>query len=664
MGAPETLLTQEKAPAGIAASKLAPGSRALAQAHLDAALPKPGTRRLPAEFSAPDESGRNIGIGAMKDRFRARIGRLKALGFSVQVFADIACESSQNEDAGLQSPLTRVCHTLETEIAKHFRGKGNPPEIVWNQTPLRELLEGETRELLGKELRGDSRVVSTPFSLEVARVPGGKLRVQVQDWLRPERPILFESCIADRPEAIRKACGRILETLNAPENRPDLLQKRLDAIPADAEAARTFTPALWTNHTGPSPLLSPRTKATLDALLKRTESDEFRITCRRRGSEIDRYENLGVVAPSPVFISTEALRAGPLMSTARDICLQISLPSSCFRQVNPAYARTIWDGQGDTFRAKVWRDRFGNSFSLRPPGERRTSCTLSIMPQYPFARPGGNGVHVPVPIDLAALGLGVLENLLYVKPETMLGRTGEKGCYGLYSEIEGKEARDFARSLSEPFAAGASRAERLFGVQPGTRVRNILVVNSEDMNAIFSGVDPSLLTIYSRSYQDLAKQNTGVHEAVHLLDHQLGISRPGSSFAETFLDRSQTFLDALNEERFMKYARGGHAGDGADEFLASLISGLVHPDWTEIMTAKSEAIRTSQGQKAADDFLSEYAISLDALETRLHEIPALQLDSGLQTTAPARRIPLQDLINQRRQSLTTLLQRSSRVEVH
>ena len=187
----------------------------------------------------------------------------------------------------------------------------------------------------------------------------------------------------------------------------------------------------------------------------------------------------------------------------------------------------------------------------------------------------------------------------------------------------------------QPYANGISTAEILFGLQPGSLVKKIIIVNESGKNAGFKEEDTSSIYLgkdlfiknNKREENPVDGVEMGKHETFHSLDRNYHISKD-EEWQKLFTEFNSTkenisknqnmvssiqYFELINESSFDpdKQIFGGHSADNADEFFASFINSVTRENWQEIMTMYKE-------HGGFDDFISKYKKTLTTLQTILN----------------------------------------------
>ena len=241
-----------------------------------------------------------------------------------------------------------------------------------------------------------------------------------------------------------------------------------------------------------------------------------------------------------------------------------------------------------------YTDKYGNTIIrtlLIHVGRNLFSEGITVYPPNAYSERPEVGREV-LRVDLEKFGMGKISGIIFRETRPRLEKIGD---VGIYTNMDPAVLRGEVRGSLEKLVGGVQRAESFLGVKPGSRARNIYLVNSASPNAFFSMKDPTSVVVQDELLKEnvLAPERVGFHEAVHLLDGQSGgrisqILKP--QFDAVSKDRPD-FFQYINESNFIAGAKsGGHSADSPTEFLASLLNTLIEPGVIEKLKAAPSEI--------------------------------------------------------------------------
>ena len=258
---------------------------------------------------------------------------------------------------------------------------------------------------------------------------------------------------------------------------------------------------------------------------------------------------------------------------------------------------------------KKLRDKYGNL--LISDGDIAIAPAALITDNQP-------GQTVPLNFDLSPLGLDEIPGLIYVRPQFLLAHENERSIYtNLDDPILLQRARDSLHSLCQ----GITQAEELFGFRAGEKVRQINLVNGRTVNAYFNPGAVDAITVLDEFLRhDMQLSFLGVHETVHLVD-ELSQRKLSASLKPNFtsmLFGNRNFLETISEATWLPGVKvGGHAWDGPEELVASLVNSLTHPRWEQKISEQSPAFRQA------------YLGCLKNLAAELQKCPIIKADAPI-----------------------------------
>ncbi|MEK7088746.1 MAG: hypothetical protein AAB913_01290 [Patescibacteria group bacterium] len=203
-------------------------------------------------------------------------------------------------------------------------------------------------------------------------------------------------------------------------------------------------------------------------------------------------------------------------------------------------------------------------------------------------------------------------------------------------EISGDSVlvKSLNKETLQTYVYGISTAEILFGLEPGTLVKKISIINESGKNAGFSERDTSAIDLGKDLFMadNKPQENQidgleiGKHETFHLLDRIYHISED-TAWQELFKELSLRpenapkneniiwdiqYFELINEKNFDpdKQIFGGHSADNIKEFLASFINSITRENWQEIMNKYKE-------HGGFDDFIIKYKKTLETFQNIL-----------------------------------------------
>lgn len=202
---------------------------------------------------------------------------------------------------------------------------------------------------------------------------------------------------------------------------------------------------------------------------------------------------------------------------------------------------------------------------------------ITVNIPMPTLAPGEKKEKVPVSIDLSQYGIDVGENVFFHKPQRVLGTVGE-GKYLVYSNTAKVEIeKGMYREKLEKAGEGVEIAEKLFGAEKGAFVKSIFVVNENEENGFFRSADKSMIALTDEHLKAYGSSldNTGSHEAFHLIDYAFDLTKQ-PEVQQLFKELPTSFFDEINEKNWSVGGFGGHAQDNEKEFFATFMNSLAY----------------------------------------------------------------------------------------
>ncbi len=263
--------------------------------------------------------------------------------------------------------------------------------------------------------------------------------------------------------------------------------------------------------------------------------------------------------------------------------------------------RTVYSHSADYAKMKpgvsMQRDAYGNMIFQEVEYDEQNQWfneSFNIMLRLPAASEN-NTAAAAVSIDLSAYALGDYPELLkHVPDQVALILNDQNADYQVYSRVKDLEIETYEDNLKQ-IAAGAAEAEKMFGFEPGELVRNIIVIDTYDVNAHYAYDKPTSIVINDEylKHQPLADQwNVGFHETVHLIAHKFELAEDPAMVAlyDSLQSSYSPILEDVNEKTWFKEITiGGHAQDNLSELLPSLVRSTLDPN----LEASLQKLRSS-----------------------------------------------------------------------
>jgi hypothetical protein len=210
-------------------------------------------------------------------------------------------------------------------------------------------------------------------------------------------------------------------------------------------------------------------------------------------------------------------------------------------------------------------------------------------------------------LDLKSVGFETISTLL--SHQRLYSLPAMSGCEILIQS----PPENFPPELKERVGAaiaGAQEIEKLYGFPPQSIVRQIVILDTDHVNAMANG--QGRITLYDeilRAYADPERANQamrtlGRHEALHgvsLRSFWVNGTEPLSSALQSTYDKApRAILRRLDEGIFLEQI-GGHSYENAEELLATLMAGLTteDADWENRISSKDVTFRELVHQAAS-----------------------------------------------------------------
>jgi hypothetical protein len=260
-------------------------------------------------------------------------------------------------------------------------------------------------------------------------------------------------------------------------------------------------------------------------------------------------------------------------------------------------------------------DRYGNTWEVSgyltswgQDGQtwQQTSQIHTAMPTLSGNRDSANP-EAPLMLDLKSVGFETISTLL--SHQRLYSLPAMSGCEILIQS----PPESFPPELKERVGAaiaGAQEIEKLYGFPPQSIVRQIVILDTDHVNAMANG--QGRITLYDeilRAYADPERANQamrtlGRHEALHgvsLRSFWVNGTEPLSSALQSTYDKApRAILRRLDEGIFLEQI-GGHSYENAEELLATLMAGLTteDADWENRISSKDVTFRELVHQAAS-----------------------------------------------------------------
>ncbi len=288
----------------------------------------------------------------------------------------------------------------------------------------------------------------------------------------------------------------------------------------------------------------------------------------------------------------------------------------------------------------IARDRFGNTIFHEIAYVEEGNYyeeTLSVLVRMPLEE-DNEITQASINIDLSDFGLGVYPDLLRHQPDHPEQVIHSEGQYNVFSRSEGLDLAKYQENL-ELIAAGVAQAEQEFGFVPGTLVRNIIIIDTDNINAHYAYDKPTTIVIhdeYLKKCSPAEQQNVGRHEAVHLIDNKFDLSED-TDLQAVYDGLSESFLRAMNEKAwFDSIERGGHAQDDVGELIASSTGVILDPnlhDGIDDLTSYHRSQFITMCEALAEAYDEAYERYLDSGLDDMKGFETMTISSRFRTAA-------------------------------
>ncbi len=499
-------------------------------------------------------------------RFQTELGIYKDLGY------DLEAKGVSLEESSAQDILFISEQLFKDKIPRYD-----------TKDPLESLEYGHAeKQEIPIDLIQD-KTIKIPFlSVEVKENKNHQKVLSVHNWLNNENSLVYQHIIENggiNEDQEHKILGVIYKELDAIKTS----QEKLNALKKEPGIAKNWK---YTYELDQSRELPKESKEALSNSLEQVE--DIHITSIGDSKSVDRMLVSGGMAKSIDLIISSATK--DIITHPIIIHGQVKEIRATSQTVVPvtsedAAAHTV-NGEPLT---KSFTDTYGNMlYYIKNKDGKRLRTTLLIYPPIVFGKES-DPETAPLNIDLSSVGGGSIENVLERKIEKPIGYIGTNNCRAIYSNMESAEAQKNFSSQFSSVEKGIARAEKLFGFRDGEAVKAIYIVHAERSNAFASRKDKGMIAFQDKIFSDQVEISTiSFHESIHVIDMKLKLSE--GSFNEYFasIQDKQWFLNELDERNFLpNMSTGGHSRENSREFLASLMNSMNHPDWTNVMEAKS-----------------------------------------------------------------------------
>lgn len=524
----------------------------------------------------------------LMQRFHDELRLYKALGFDIQVENGV---------------VWSLPHVTTTEAILQNLNDENV-RVTSLADPLQEL---EIRSGLEKELPPEFRTTDK-ITINPLHVTGEAddekqhYSLRLNNWITQKE---LHRLISSSPEDIeREQDTTLLPRLQKEFSQKDALQKIIDELTPDKEAAKAFRPA-FEIMTG-----STIAENDLEGLRFLCEQGSMAVNVIPEGAESDRI--LNAVPLRMQYFEKTGFR--PIGINGRITEIIIDIP---FRQESAFSSIPGFHHYLDPYNNRIL---FSKSF------DDINDYRHIIYPKTFFGREiDGPEEKRPLRFSIdRGKGFEDFGHFLYQRVEQPLAFLDKEQRIGIYSNMNHENTRkEFGKRFPD-ILRGIQSVEYLFGLPS---VKEVYIGNSRYRSAFFYPTDSTAIYIQDEllhKYPEAVSINaSAAHETAHQFDELLDISHSNemNTFYHLVARNNIHFLRTINEGKFLPHCGDdlGHAEDNGLEFFASFINSFQHPQWEKAL-------------KESDiGFQKTYLLALRALESSLANIQQIPRDAPIFT---------------------------------
>lgn len=565
-----------------------------------------------------------------KEELRREIAIYKNLGYEIKVKKGICFEWFDREIEGAEKIFER-----EMEDSK------NPLEIDWTSSPIDTFKYSDAR-YYPADLNDNGKTMDiSPFSIVSEQVTPGKLRIEVYNWLGQNTPVYSQVVAKHELPASARAIKGILDR---EFQNLEKMQEKIDSISAVPELPKDRKPIIEIIK---EEKLTEEQKRDIEEFASQAKSLTINVKPEYYTDTNDDINLLISLSPEvltklqhPVIINKEIgwIKIEKEIQTEREEPLNPDEPLDPFAN-KPNKSESFVDAFGNHSRISTTGYELADDWEIYAE-------TLSITPPNAFDRNPGQDKKT-VNLDLSKIELGKLQGMMFIHVESPISFIGENQEYAVYTDIQDPDKKERKlEKLEESLRLiyeGVANAETMFGFEPGSKVKNIYIVDGTQKNAYFDQKNTDTIVISYHNLGDESIRETAFHETIHLFDEEFSISKSFSADHEDFIDfysnliteaptREMLYMKGervrkrmnpdwlfsyVNESIFMPGGFGGHSWENQSELLASFVNSFTNPLWEHEVMGLSKKHR------------SQYLQGLETLKTVLEKTPEISKNAPI-----------------------------------